>query len=149
MASNPLISVGSLNLLNASITFPLNPFLNVTASYLNKGGIQLALEGRATDMLPAMTAAVTSPMPWQLASITVNLLKTQPLSAIYKTQYELSTLIGPCTVRPDVNGGGGLTPYVFTNCALENVPQQTYNGSDAGWVISISGTYNINSALYL
>ena len=81
-----------------------------------------------------------------MATITLNLLKTQTLSQLYKAQMELSTPLGSCTVRPDVTTG--LQPYMFSNCAIESVQGQSYNGSTAGWTVVVRGTYYLNSALF-
>lgn len=144
--TNPLISQGTLNRLKASIVWNNNSSLNVTPSFLNKEGIRLSLDGEATKFFPTQTGAVTSPEPYMMITVTVNLLKTQSLSAQYKAQFELSTLLGDGVVRPDTSTG--LTPYEITNCALEGVPQQSFNGEDPGWVVSIRGYYLINSSLW-
>lgn len=144
--ANPLVSAGQLNRLVASVSWATFPTLNVTASFLNAGGIDLSLDGQATQMLPAMTAAVISPEPYMLATITINLLKTQALSQLYKAQMELSSPLGSCTVRPDVTSG--LAPYMFQNCAIESVSAQSYNGSTAGYTVVCRGTYYINSNLF-
>jgi hypothetical protein len=146
--NNPLIALGSLNRLVASVTWPAFPALNVTVSFLNREAIRLALDGEATAMLPALTGMVTSPNPYQGATLTIHLLKTQPLSNLYKQQYELNTLLGDCTVRPDVPVGLGLQPYDLTNMALEGVRELSFAGEDAGWVIMCRGTYLINSSLW-
>lgn len=143
--SNPLVQLGTLNRLRGSITVASNASLNVTASYLNKDGIQIALEGDMTAMLPAMTGMVPSPEPYVPVTVTVHLLKTQPLSALYKSQLENSTLIGNITVRVD---SAAHPPYDFTNCAIAGVDPIKISGEDAGWVIRIRGTYNINSTLF-
>jgi hypothetical protein len=144
--TNPLIAVGSLNRLVASVTWQSFPQLNVIPSFLNREGIRLGLDGEATRFLPALTGAVTSPEPYQMVTLTINLLKTQQLAALYKAQYELSTLLGDCVVRPDVVLG--LPPYDLTNMAMEGVREQSYAGEDAGWAIMFRGTYYINNALW-
>jgi hypothetical protein len=149
MANNPLISVGTINRLSASVTWPNFANLNVIPSFLNRDGIRLALDGDATRFLPAMAGAVTSPEPYQMCTLTINLLKTQYLAGQYKAQMEFSTLLGNCTVRPDVPvGSGGLPPYDLTNMAIESVREQSYSGEDAGWTVVLRGTYYINSALW-
>lgn len=145
--ANPLVTQGVLSRLSASTTLDSFPELNVTASYLGKEGIKLALEGEATTYIATMTGGVPSPEPYQICNVSIQLLKSQPLSAAYKSQYETNVLIGHMTVRPDVNTG--LTPYDLTNCSLMGVREQDYAGTDAGWVINIRGYYNINSSLYL
>lgn len=158
MAGNPLVSQGTLNRLSASVSWVSFPNLNVTAPFLNRDGISLALDGDATRFLPAMTGAVTSPEPYQMVTLTINLLKTQFLAPQYKAQMETSTLLGNCTVRPDVpvissilgqvTGIGGLPPYDLVNMAIESVREQRYAGEDAGWTIVTRGYYLINSSLF-
>lgn len=143
--ANPLVQLGSLNRLVASVLWVDFPQLNVIASFLNRDGIRLSLDGDATRMLPALTGAVTSPEPYQMATITINLLKTQFLSVLYKAQMEESTLLGDCTVRPDTPT---FPPYDFTNVAIESVRELSFNGDDAGWAVVCRGTYLINSALW-
>lgn len=144
--ANPLVDQGVLNRLAASVVLADFPELNVTPSYLGKEGVSLSLEGNGTTYIGTMTGGVPSPEPYQVCSVTIHLLKSQPLSAQFKDKYESSTLIGNITVRPDVNSG--LTPYDIVNCSLMNVREQSYAGTDAGWVITITGYYLINSQLY-
>lgn len=146
---NPLVAQGSLNRVVASITIPSFPILNVTASYLGREGIRLALEGEANRRLPTMTGVVNSPEVFQDARVTVNLLKTQPLSDLFKTQMETDVRIGDITVRPDVPvGSGGLSPYAFSNCTIQSLRELNFAGEDAGWVIELRGIYYINADLF-
>jgi hypothetical protein len=164
--NNPLIAQGYLNKLRASLSLTNFTNLNVTAPFLNREGIRLAIEGQATDFLPTLTGAVGSPNPFMMCSVTVNLLKTQSIANAYKLQMESSTLLGPGTVRPDIGNstttflqanpllaqGGlpaaGLSPYELTNLAIVSVAEQSYSGEDAGWRITLRGFYQINSSLY-
>lgn len=145
MAGNPLVSQGSLNRLRASVIWPAFPALNVTAPFLGKEGIRLALEGEATVFIETMTGAVTSPQPYQLIALTINLIKSQPLAEAYKSQVELSALLGDGVVRPDATP---LSPYQLTNCSIQNVRELNFDGSDAGYAVALKGYYNINSALW-
>jgi hypothetical protein len=149
MAGNPLVSQGTLNRVSASVSWASFPNLNVTSSFLNRDGISLSLDGDATRYLPAMTGAVTSPEPYQMATLTINLLKTQFLAPLYKAQMEDSTLLGNVTVRPDVPvGSGGLPPYDLVNMAIESVREQRYSGEDAGWTVVCRGYYILNNSLF-
>lgn len=147
--SSPLVQLGTLNRLAASIVWQDFPELNVTPSFLNREGIRLALDGDATRFLPAMTGAVTSPEPYQMVTLTINLLKTQGLAPQYKNQMEFSTLLGDCVVRPDVPVGSvGITPYDLVNMAIESVRELSFSGEDAGWSVVCRGYYLINSSLF-
>lgn len=143
--SNPLVAQGVLNRVLASVIWQGFPQLNVIASFLNREGIRLALDGDATRFLPTMTGAVTSPEPYQMVTLTINLLKTQPLAALYKAQMEDQTVLGDCVVRPD---SITLTPYDLVNCALESVREQSYSGEDAGWSVTVRGYYIVNASLF-
>jgi len=144
---NPLISQGSLNRLIAAVQWndPDMDSFNITASYLGKDGIRLALDGIATTFINTMTGAVTSPEPYQSVSLTIALLKSQPIAKAYKNRVESNALMGACTIYPD---SGVLPVYVLQNCALESLREMSYNGEDAGWVISVKGYYEINAFMW-
>lgn len=142
---NPLVDQGQLNRIRASIVFPSQPQLNVTSPYLAREGIRLALEGNATDYFGTMTGAVPSPAPYQLCTLTINLIKSQPLSNVYKAQFELNTQIGTATVRPDSTTLG---LYQLYGVVLETVREMTYAGEDPVWSVSARGYYLVNSFLF-
>lgn len=146
MSFNPLYPQGVLNRLVASVTWPLFPQLNVTPSFLNREAIRLAFEGEATRTLPTLTGTVQSPEPYQMVSLTINLLKTQGLAALYEVQFALSTVLGPCVVRPDSTT---LPTFDLFNVALQNVRELSFAGEDAGYAVTASGYVLRNSALWV
>lgn len=143
--ANPLIVQGTLNRLRGSVVWNDFPQLNITAPFLGKEGIRLALEGESTVFLGTMTGAVTSPEPYMMVSLVLNLLKTQNLSDLYKKQMELLATIGDCTVRPDA---ATLSPYNLINMAIEGVRELSFNGEDAGYAVTCKGYYPVNSSLW-
>jgi hypothetical protein len=145
MATNPNVSQGTLNRLIASVIWTDFPQLNVTAPYLGEEGIHLAFEGESTVFINTMTGAVTSQEPYLVVNVTMNLLKTQPLANAYKQQWETSSQLGECTVRPD---SSTMSPWDFENCAIQSVRELSLNGRDAGYVVTIKGYYLINSDLW-
>lgn len=142
---NPLVAQGTLNRLRASVSIPDRPELNITASFLGKDGISVSLTGDATLTIPTMTGTVQSPEPYMLVELTVALLRTQTLGNQYKLQMELNTLLGDFTVRPD---SSILSPYTFRNGAIARVRELPMNGTDAGYVATLTGYYNINDDLW-
>lgn len=146
MAANPLVDQGTLNRVKASVTWNDHPELNVTAAYLGRDGISLALEGNAVAFLPTMTGAVTSPEPYLMIGLVMHLLKTQPLSQQYKAQMENTSLLGNGTVRPDLTTG--IEPYDIVNCAIESVRELRFNGQDEGYVVTCRGYYILNNTLW-
>lgn len=145
MASNPQVPQGTLNRLRGSVVIPAFPSLNVTASFLGPAGISLSLEGETTSITPTLTGTVTSPEPFQMATVTINLLKTQNLSALYKAQIENDARIGDITVTPDAST---LPPYIIKNCAIESVRELSFNGRDAGFGVTLKGYYLVNNSLW-
>jgi hypothetical protein len=165
MANQQGIDQGVLNRISAYITFsapPGNPFgtaLDVAAGCLGKEGIRMAFEGNATDYFPTMTGAVPSPVPYQICTLTVNLLKTQTLGLRYQAQFTQNTLLGQATVHPDVPAAGsalsqtgasnmGINPYTIYNCVLESVRDMTFSGEDPLFVVTMKGYVQMNSILF-
>ena len=145
MATNPLIDQGTLNRLRGSITIPNLPALNITAAFLGKAGINLALQGSATTFLPTMTGAVTSLEPYQAVILTAALLKTQALSGQWKAQQENSSILGPITVKTD---SSVFPDYNLFNCAIESVRDMSFAGDDPQFMITIGGYYPVNAAMW-
>lgn len=145
MATNPLVAQGVLNRLRASINVIDSPELNGNASYFGDAGLSLALEGQATGQLLTLTGVVNSPEPFQMASVVVNMLKTQALAALWKARQETNSQLGEVVITGDAAAIG--TYYLF-NCSIESVKDMPMNGKDAGYVVTLKGIYYINSDLW-
>lgn len=144
---NPLVEQGSLNRIKASVVWNDFADLNVTAPYLGAAGIRLGLDGGTTVFLPTMTGAVTSPEPYQMITLSMNLLKTQQLADLYKQRMEVDARIGNGVVYPDVQKGG-INSYQVINCAIESVRELNLAGTDASYEVSVRGYYLVNSSLF-
>lgn len=142
---NPMINPGVLNRVRASVKFNDHPGLNVSASYLAKEGVELSFQGNMTDFLPAMTGAVQSPQPYMIMQARVHLLRSQALSKQYKTQWEANSAIGNAMVYSDSTVFGD---FELLNTAITSVQDMTFAGGDPGVVITITGTYYINSEMW-
>jgi hypothetical protein len=145
MAGNPLVAQGVLNRIRGSVTWDSFNALNVTAAYLGREGIRLAIEGAASKPIPTMTGVVQSPEAYLMVSLTLNLLKSQALADAYKSQIELSSLLGDCTVRPDSTT---LSPYSLLNCSINPPSDQDFSGENAGYVVKATGYYLVNANLW-
>jgi hypothetical protein len=149
MPGNPLVPQGVLNRVLGSIYWDLQPSLNVTAPYLGKGGISISFDGDATTFINTMTGQVQSPEPYQPILVTMNLLKTQNLAALYEAQRRKNTYIGDGQVYPDVSQtSGGIPIYPINNCAIRNIRELDFRGEDAGYVVTMGGYYLINSDMF-
>jgi len=143
--ATPLIQQGTLNRLRGSVVYSSNPTLNVTAPYLAREAISIAFENDAGLLIPTLTGGVTSPEPYQMATVTINLLKSQSLANVYKTQFETYVNVGDVAIISD---SATLGDYDLTNCILKGIRDITYDGNVAGFVVTLTGIYNVNASLW-
>lgn len=143
--ANPIVPQGTLNRLRGSVTVTSNTSLNVTASYLGKEGISLSFDSPTDTVIDTMVGVVQSPEPYQRVTCAIHLLKTQALADMWKQQIEGNVLIGEIVVKTDA---ATLSPYQVSNCAVMNVNPLKFDGTDAGYIVMISGIYYINADLW-
>lgn len=136
---------GVLNRLRASVVFASFPQLNVTSNFLTTEGIRLALEGNATDLLPAMVSLVSSPAPYMAASITMSIVRSATLANLYKLQFEDTTLMGVATIWPDTPV---IPVFTINNVALESIREMAMAGMEAAMVVTARGYYNVNTGFF-
>lgn len=149
MALSPIINLGVVNRLAASVTIPLYSSLSVTAQFLAKPGIRLAPEGDTTKFIEVMASVVPSPEPYIMMTATIPLVKTLSIAAAYQAQMQLSTILGQVTIRPDVTrGSGGLQPFVLQQAALMRAENMDFGGESAEFGVVIRGAWYINAALW-
>jgi hypothetical protein len=142
---NPYVNQGQINRLASSITVPLFPTLQIVNSNLGKKMIRWEPEGQATDEIETATGVVQSPIPFQMVTVTANLLRTQSLSLLWRAQMELLSTIGDILVTTDATG---FIPYTLVNCAIRSAPPLDFAGQDADYNVVLRGVYYINSSLF-
>jgi hypothetical protein len=145
MATNPLVSQGVLNRLRASVNVIDSPELNGSASFFGESGVSLALEGQATGQIGTLVGVANSPEPYLMASVVINLLKTQSLAALWKARMEKDSQLGEIVITPDAVAIG---TYYLYNASIESVKDMQLNGKDAGYTVTVKGIYYINSDLW-
>ncbi len=142
---NPLVAQGTLNRLRGSVVVASYDTLNVTASYLSKRAIGMELVGDFTQLLETMTGLVTSPEPYVPADVTISLLKTQNLSALWIAQAQLNTVLGNITVHPDTSA---FPDFDFLNVSITRINRFAFDGTEPTCDITLRGYYPINSSLW-
>ena len=142
---SPNIQQGQLNRLLASVSFPSNPSLNVSPSFMAREMVRINFDGAITTFIQTATGVVVSPEPYQIVTITVNLSKAQGLAQLYENFYANNSYLGDCVVRPDATP---LSPFTFQNCAIENVEALQFNGETTNYNITIRGYRPINNSLW-
>jgi hypothetical protein len=143
--ANPQAPLGTLNRLLVAVMVPAFPGLNVTKGYFGTKQARLAFEGATADYIPVQTGAVPSPRPYQICTVTMYLLKSQNLSALWEQQRLTQAAIGDVNVFTD---SVMLSNYFLQNCILENVPDLDLTGESDDYPVTLKGTYQINGALF-
>lgn len=145
MAFPPFVPQGTLNRLRSNVVVANYPTLNITPSYMGKRFVKVTFNGSFAELIPTATGGVTSPEPYVMANITIDLLRTQALSATWINQVETQSAIGPITVYPDTTAFPTLT---FQNCVVTGVDPAAYDGLDPVVRITLMGIYDANSDLW-
>jgi|SRR6516164_6220437 hypothetical protein len=139
------IQQSTLNRLKASVVFATLPQLGVTSPFLGKQGLSLTFEGDAGQLLPTMTGGVTSPEPYQFATVEMHLLKTQGLANAYKDQIESDVNVGTINVIGDA---ATMEEWQLQNCIIQSEAPGAFDGQNPEFVVRIRGVYYINRALW-
>lgn len=146
MAGNPVVNQGALNRARPSLIVPAFPNLNIIQSSMGKMGIRIAFEGSAVPMIDTMTGMVTSPEPYLPAVVTVQILRTMNLAALWRSQMEnQSGVVGQVNVVTD---SSVWVDYTFLNMAMQQPHEIPMDGTDPHFYVVLRGTYPINAALF-
>jgi hypothetical protein len=143
--ANPQIVQGTLNRLQGSVVFAAFPALTVTAPYLGKEAISIAFEGDVAQLIGTLTGGVTSPEPYQYATVTMHLVRSQALAETFKQQIETSALVGSVNVISD---SSTLAPFQLENCVLMSLQDLTFDGTQTNFQVRLRGIYNINALMW-
>jgi hypothetical protein len=144
-AANTNISLGVLNRLRTSVSFPTFPQFNISASFLGRRSVRLTRDGRIVENLDALTGIVPSPEPYQKMAAHINLLKSQGLANAFEQQLQSQPTLGQMIVRTDT---GTLQQYVILNSSIITVEELSFAGDTPDFMITIEGYYPVSSFLY-
>lgn len=142
---NPMMNPGVLNKVRGSVKYTDYPQLNISASNLTRDGIGITFLGDIVESLPVMAGVVQSTQPYVLASVRIPLVRSQALAQIYKTQWELNSLLGSIRIYTDSSVFG---EFDLVNIALNKPADINFGGTDPGVIITLTGTYYVNSSMW-
>lgn len=145
MATNPLIAQGTLNRVRASLVVAEFPNLTVASSYMGDGFVTVTLPGEFSQLLPTATGAVTSPEPYVLATVTVDLLRTQSLSTSWLTQAQTQSDIGDIQVHSDT---AAFPAVQVNNVVIDSVDPGAFDGKNPVVRLTLRGVYYLNNDLW-
>jgi len=142
---NPLIQQGQLNRVLTHVIVPSFPQLTVTAPYMSKSLAVLTFDGPFVDQIGTATGVVNSPMPYVMAQIVVNLLRSQSVSALWIAQAQLQSVIGSIVAYPDSTV---FPPITLANCSLIEIDPGAFDGVDPTVKMTVKGVYYTNSSMW-
>ena len=143
--ANPNFIPAPINRLVASVVWNDFTQLNITPSQLMPEAVELSFNGAPTVNIPALTNVVPSQEPYIQIDMVANIIKTSPLASLFKSQMELSSYLGSCTVRSDAISLG---TFQFENVSIVRVERMSFGGREAGFALSFGGVYQINAAMW-
>jgi hypothetical protein len=75
----------------------------------------------------------------------MSIVRSATLAAIYKLQFEDTTLVGLVSIFPDTDV---LNPFIINNVALESIREMAFAGMEAAMVVTARGYYNVNTGFF-
>lgn len=143
---NPLTQQGLLNRVLTNVVFASFPQLNVSAPFMSKSLAQVTFDESAVDQIGTATGIVNSPKPYVMGQLVINVLRSQPVAALYVTQWESQAVVGSVTAYPDSNT---FPPIIFANASILDIDPGAYDGQDPTTKVTIKGVFYTNAALWL
>lgn len=145
MATNPLTPQGVLNRVRTSIVVPSFPGLNITASFMGKSFAKPEFEGNFVEQIETGTGVVNSPEPFVMCTITVGILRTQPLAAAYMAQFLNNSALGTVTAHADTSA---FPPITLVNTVIRHLDPGAWDGTDPVSRLTLRGAFYINANLW-
>lgn len=142
---NPLVPQGVLNKVRGSLKFTQHPQLNISAAFLTEDAIDIQFQGDAGVLLPTLTGGVSSPNPYQMITVQLHLVRSQPLAQLFKQQIENDTYLGDVKIYSD---SSTLGDFSLRSATLRSAGDMSFSGRDPAFLVSIFGIYDTNSAMW-
>lgn len=143
--ANPYLVAGPLNRVRCHVVVQATPTLNITAQNMGKSFAHIQFEGDFNQQIETATGVVNSPEPFVMASITVGLLRPQPLAAAWLAQVQKTGVLGDVTIHSDTSSFPAIT---LNDAAVRSMEPGAYDGTDPVVRLVLRGTFLINSAMW-
>lgn len=146
MAQHPTVTQGTLNRLRASIVVPSYSNLNASSSNMGKNFTTVEFDGDFALLLETATGAISSPEPYVMANVTVDLLRTQAVSGAWLAQGQTQSEIGNVQIHPDTTAFPVIT---INDTIIRNVHPGEYDGQNPVVRLDLRGVFYLNNNLWL
>jgi hypothetical protein len=142
---NPSVAQGTLNRLLTQITLANFPQLNVSAPYMSKAFVTAQIGDGFTNQIPTATGVVNSPEPYVMATLVINLLRTQALAAAWLAQVQQYSVLGTVSGYSDSTVFG---PLQLINASVVSIDPGGWDGTDPVVRITVTGVFYVNETLW-
>lgn len=143
--NNPLVPQGTLNRVRVHVVVPSFASLNVTSSNMGRSFAKLSFEGPFVEQIGTGTGVVNSPEPYVMATITMNILRTQAIASAWKAQAQATSVLGNVVIHSDTSAFPAIT---LANTSIRDIDPGAYDGTDPVVRIDLRGTYYVNNNLW-
>jgi hypothetical protein len=143
--ANPNLLAGPLNRVRCSVVITSFPTLSITSNFMSKSFAHIEFEGDFVQQIETATGVVNSPEPYVMASITVGLLRSQPLAAAWLSQAQDTGVLGDVTIHSDTSS---FPAIALSDVSIRSLSPGAYDGTDPVVRLTLRGTFNINSSLF-
>jgi hypothetical protein len=143
--NNPKIAQGSLNRVRCSIVIPGYPALNISSSYMGKNFASINFEGNFDEQIETGTGVVTSPEPYVMATVTVDLLRTQALAYNWLNQATTLSDLGPISIFSDTSA---FPEIDLDTTVIRNCEPGVFDGKNPVVRLTLRGVLYANNNLW-
>ena len=143
--TNPLINLGNLNRVRASVVFPSFTALNITSSQMGRRFVSLVYDEEFVQQIQQGVGIINSPEPYVMATITCDILRTLPLAQAFISQVEATAVLGTVKVHSDTSAFPVRTVH---NASVLKADPGAYDGIAGVLALTIRGIFYPNNDLW-
>jgi len=142
---NPGIARGVLNRVKTSVVVPSFSSLNVISANMGRSLARISFTGQLVNQIPTGTGLVNSPEPFVQATITIALLRTQPIAAAWFAQILQDSNVQDATIYSDTSA---FPPIALQSVVASHMDTGPFDGTSADFMLVLSGALPINNNLW-
>lgn len=142
---NPGIARGVLNRVKTSVVVPSNSSLNIISANMGRSLARISFNGQLVNQFATGTGLVNSPEPFVMATITIALLRTQPIAAAWFAQILQDSNIEDATIFGDTSM---FPPIALQSVVASHMDTGPFDGTSADFMLVLAGALPINNALW-
>lgn len=145
MATNPMVSQGTLNRVRASVIVPAYTNLNINSSHMSTKLLTGAPDEDFTEQPETATGIVNAPNPYVRYTVTVGILRTQALAYAWLQQAEATTAIGRIVIHSDTSAFPQIRIH---NASIIKIDPGAYDGRDPIVDLVLRGIKYVNNDMW-